>query len=82
LKTRTSAHVIAEVAMPYKFYCIPVRDDGTATEELNAFLHQQFGMTDIVSAMAVPEPSMIIDALIILELVYGMHWSRQNLNTA
>ncbi len=24
--------------MPYKFYCIPVRDDGTATVELNSFL--------------------------------------------
>ena len=68
--------------MAFRLFTIPIHEDGMATEELNAFLQQQFGTTDIVSDVAVPEPSMIIDALIILGLVYGVHWTRQKLNAA
>ncbi len=25
--------------MPFRFFCVPVRDEGTATSELNVFLH-------------------------------------------
>ena len=67
--------------LAFQLFTVPIHDDKTATEELNALL-QQFGTTDIVSAMADPEPSMIIDVLIILVLGYCVHWSRQNLKVA
>jgi hypothetical protein len=68
--------------MAFQLFTVPIHDDGMANEELNAFLHQQFGMTDIVSEVAVHEPSTIVEVVIILMLIHSVHWSWKNLKTA